>query len=51
LKKKEEKRERERTQSLMTVSQATSDQKEKKEWDVASDKEAERLTSFLLLFS
>jgi hypothetical protein len=35
----------------MTVSQATSDQKEKKEWDVASGKEAKRLTSFLLLFS
>jgi len=27
------------------------DQKEKKEWDVASGKEAKRLTSFLLLFS
>jgi hypothetical protein len=39
------------TQGLMAVSQATSDQKEKKEcWDVAFGKEAKRLTPFLLLF-
>jgi hypothetical protein len=35
----------------MAVSQATLDQKEKKERGVASDKEAGRLASFLLPFS